>query len=264
MEELELKNIVGKHGHSSSKKQKLTQSSEENTGSGSASGSAGSGSAGSGSEGSTGSETEENIQVKKEPEKKLLLSPPVKPVEKEVAPKEIVPEPLLGHKKKKKDESSSEESSESYSGSGSESGSASGSAIEELHKGRKEIIQERKLKDGQDIDAGYIPQNADVPHTAVRGFLVNVIKERKFKISTLVINIGGEEFNFIANQETDIQVGVNPGTLSDLLPNETVVFTTKNNSVLSSIRIIAGIVQGIVGKVDYIADTIDITTKKKR
>lgn len=172
-----------------------------------------------------------------------------------------------GHSSSKKQKliQSSEESSESSSGS--LSASASGSAIEDLQDVKNEIIQEKKLLPGQKLDGGDpIPQSSDVPHTAIRGFLTNVIKDRKLKTVTAVIDISGTEFNFIANEKTEIQVGANPGTINDLLPSETVVFTAKNHSILSHIRIIAGVAKGIVNHVDNIAQNmvVEETNKKKR
>lgn len=237
MEELE--KIVGNHGHSSKK-----QSSKGSEGS--LSGSAGSGSASS-------IEEEGDVNV--------------------VDIKNIVEEPIQEKKEEKlllnkKQKQSSEESSESSeeSSSGSASASMSGSAIEDLHDAKKEIIKEKKLKPGQKLDGDPIPQSSDVPHTAIRGFLTNVVKDRKLKTVTAVIDINGTEFNFLANEKTEIQVGANRGNLNDLLPSETVVFTAKNHSILTHVRIIAGVAKGIVNKVDYIANTmiVEETNKKKR
>jgi hypothetical protein len=171
-----------------------------------------------------------------------------------------------GHSSSKKQKliQSSEESSESSSGSFA---SASGSATEDLHDVKNEIIKEKKLLPGQKLDGGQpIPQSSDVPHTAIRGFLTNVIKDRKLKTVTAVIDINGTEFNFIANEKTEIQVGSNPGNINDLLPSETVVFTAKNHSILSHVRIIAGVAQGIINHVDNVANTmiVEETNKKKR
>jgi hypothetical protein len=168
-------------------------------------------------------------------------------------------------KKQKLIQSSEESSVESSSGSGS--ASASGSAIEDLQNVKDEVIKEKKLLPGQKGDGNDpIPQSSDVPHTAIRGFLTNVIKDRKLKTVTAVIDINGTEFNFLANEKTEIQVGADHGNLNDLLPNETVVFTAKNHSILSHVRIIAGVAQGIVNQIDNIAHTmiVEETNKKKR
>jgi hypothetical protein len=169
-------------------------------------------------------------------------------------------------KKQKLIERSSEFSS-SGSGESSDTGSLSSGSSEELHETKEEKIREKKLLSGQTLDADPIPQSSDAPKSDTRGFLTNVIKDRKLKTITVVIDVKGIEFNYLANEKTEVLVGANPGTLDDLLPSETIVFTSKNNSILSHVRIIAAVTKGIVTHVDNIANTLELQEakdKKKR
>jgi len=146
----------------------------------------------------------------------------------------------------KKQEIIAESSSFGSDSSGfSSSEGSTGSASIELQKAVKTFA----LQPGQAHDTEPEPQSSDIPRKSIRAFLTNVIKDKKLKTITIVVDIKGQEFNLLVNNKTVVEVGSNPGTIDDLLPNETIVFTSAK-SIVSHVNIIAGVAQGIVSHID--------------